>query len=229
MNQITRRTFLQTSLLRHRAASACLPVPGPGSAGANEDIRIAMIGFHGRGEDHCRDTKGCARPARRCGSWRCAMWTKTCWPGGIKTFNERGEDVLASRDIRQLLENKNIDAVLDRHARTTGIRSARSGPARPARTSTSRSRLAQHLGRAADVGRPASTAASSRPAPRAAPARAPRRSFEWLRGGKLGQDPRRPRPVLQARAEHRQGRRRRSRSRAPSITTSGAARRRRSR
>ena len=51
MNNQTRRTFLKSTI----AASAALSLPArlySQAAGANGDIRIGVIGFNGRGQDH---------------------------------------------------------------------------------------------------------------------------------------------------------------------------------
>ena len=51
MNKMNRRSFLQTSL----AASAALSLPArlrAAADGANGDIRVAVVGFNGRGQNH---------------------------------------------------------------------------------------------------------------------------------------------------------------------------------
>ena len=92
--------------------------------------------------------------------------------------------------------------------RTTGTPWSPSGPARPARTSTSRSRCRTTCGKAAGWSRrPASTTASFRPAPRAARARPIREALAWVARRQPRQDQGRARALLQAPHQHRQGER----------------------
>ena len=48
MVRITRRDFLTGSI----AAGAALALPHSRVLGANEDIRVAVVGFNGRGQSH---------------------------------------------------------------------------------------------------------------------------------------------------------------------------------
>jgi predicted dehydrogenase len=120
MNHFNRRRFLKSSLLAGAALQlSCAPErgrhsasPAPGSAqlnprGANEDIRYAVVGFHGRGQDHLkgmRKVKG-ARLVALCDVDRDVLDKQVKIARGL---NERVE---AYTDIRKLLENKDLDAV----------------------------------------------------------------------------------------------------------------------
>jgi predicted dehydrogenase len=108
MNKMNRRSFLQTSL----AASAALSLPARVRAaadGANGDIRVAVVGFHGRGEAHiggylAQKEKG-VRIVALC-DVDSAVLEK-----GVAQLKAKGQEVTPYQDIRKLLEDKNIDAV----------------------------------------------------------------------------------------------------------------------
>jgi predicted dehydrogenase len=99
----TRRTFLKTSLF----AGAALAAPWSRVLGANEDIRIAVVGFHGRGGDHIGNylkLKG-VRIVALCDV------DKTVLEHGVAQIKGKGEAPVGYSDIRKLLESKDIDAV----------------------------------------------------------------------------------------------------------------------
>ncbi len=106
MNPITRRSFLGTSALTTAAVSwsarSWAQIPS-----ANDDVRVAVVGFNGRGQDHlsgfsklkgCRITGLCDVDEQVLGKEK-QKWT------------EKGASVEAFTDIRKLLENKNVDAI----------------------------------------------------------------------------------------------------------------------
>ena len=105
MNQ-TRRSFLKTSL----AASAALSLPAriyAQAAGANNDIRIGVIGFNGRGQDHIGNylkLKG-ARIVALC-DVDTAVLEK-----GVAQLGKKGQTVTPYQDIRKMLESKEVDVV----------------------------------------------------------------------------------------------------------------------
>jgi predicted dehydrogenase len=120
MQKFNRRQFLKASLVTS-ASAALLPVlgadvpPSPASGsvsgakvrGANEDIRVAVVGFGGRGKDHIkglREVQG-VRLVALCDVDHDILdkEVKTCENSGLK--------VDAYTDIRKLLDNKDIDAI----------------------------------------------------------------------------------------------------------------------
>src|SRR5262249_15768945 len=113
MNKINRRQFLKTSTI---SATAAMLWPKLGafcanarsnSVGANGDIRFAVVGFGGRGRDHIREmreVKGTRLVAL------CDV-DSTILERELKQCQNMGEQVAAYRDVRKLLENKDIDAV----------------------------------------------------------------------------------------------------------------------
>ena len=119
MNKFDRRTFIKRSLAT-TASLSLLPawgatrriVSAQASAtahviGANGDVRFAVVGFNGRGADHIdgmRKVKG-ARMVALCDVDSQVLQRET------QKARDRGETVDGYTDIRQLLENPNIDAV----------------------------------------------------------------------------------------------------------------------
>lgn len=106
MNKITRRSFLKQSALAAGALSLSARSWSQ-VAGANEDIRMAVIGFNQRGQDHI------------------AAWTKmqgvrltalcdvdsAVLNASVKKLSDKGQTVEGFTDIRKLLESKNVDAI----------------------------------------------------------------------------------------------------------------------
>ncbi|MHC4806181.1 MAG: Gfo/Idh/MocA family oxidoreductase [Planctomycetota bacterium] len=96
MNRITRRDFMKSSI----AAGVGLTLASPFSRvrGANDDIRVAVVGINGRGGSHIRafDEMDGVRLAGLCDA---------------KSFKDANKKVDTYVDIRELLDNKNIDAI----------------------------------------------------------------------------------------------------------------------
>jgi predicted dehydrogenase len=119
MKNISRRRFLKASLL---TAGTVGVLPGTGLLwpkalaqssvharvrGANEDIRVAVVGFNGRGNDHIKELtslKGVRLVAL------CDVDSKVL-ERGVRTMKNRDQEVEGYRDIRKLLENPDIDAI----------------------------------------------------------------------------------------------------------------------
>ncbi|MHB8522428.1 MAG: Gfo/Idh/MocA family protein [Limisphaerales bacterium] len=106
MKTITRRSFLKGTLLA--TASLGLPTRSWAAAGgANDDIRVAVIGFNGRGKDHIegfRKVTG-VRVVALCDADRNVLEREA------KHFRDRNEPIETYTDVRKLLENKDIDAI----------------------------------------------------------------------------------------------------------------------
>jgi hypothetical protein len=101
-----RRTFIKQSALAVGAATLA-PKSWAQVAGANDDVRFAVIGFHSRGEDHIKELnaiKG-ARITALCDV------DSDVLDKGVAAMKAKGRDVEAYRDIRKLLESKNVDAI----------------------------------------------------------------------------------------------------------------------
>jgi predicted dehydrogenase len=103
---LTRRRFLQSTI----AASAALSLPArlrAAAEGANGDIRVAVVGFNGRGQDHIKNylgLKGVRITAL------CDVDSKVLEKGAAQLKNKNLE-VETYQDIRKLLESKEVDVV----------------------------------------------------------------------------------------------------------------------
>jgi predicted dehydrogenase len=106
MMRITRRNFLKTSLL----TTAGLSLPARAWAavpGANDTIRVAVVGFGGRGGSHISafsEMKG-ARVVALCDADRKIL------DHAAKRLSDKGSPVATYTDIRELLESKDVDVV----------------------------------------------------------------------------------------------------------------------
>jgi len=106
MNNITRRSFLKTTVLTS-AAFSLSPRSWAQVEGANDDIRVAVIGFNGQGGGHV-GTLLKAKGARLTALCDC---DKRVLEGGAKRVSGAGRTVETYTDIRKLLESTNVDAV----------------------------------------------------------------------------------------------------------------------
>jgi len=102
----TRRSFLKSSI----AASAALSLPAhlySAAAGANGDIRVAVVGCKGRGGDHIKNYLGLkgVRIVALCDV------DKGVLEKGVAQLKGKGAEVEGFTDIRKMLESKEIDAV----------------------------------------------------------------------------------------------------------------------
>ncbi|MSU58762.1 MAG: Gfo/Idh/MocA family oxidoreductase [Pedosphaera sp.] len=112
MNQLNRRSFVKKSALTTAALGLWPRLlraqdPNAKPTGANGDIRVAVVGFHGRGGSHIggfRDLKG-VRIVALCDVDSAVL------TGGVKQFADRGEKVEGFQDIRKLLERKDVDVI----------------------------------------------------------------------------------------------------------------------
>lgn len=110
MNQLTRRSFLKTSLF----TTAALGLPARGwsqISGANEDIRIGVVGFGGRGGDHINGYRSLRKNGEKVRVVALCDADKDILARGMRAFIESGEGISAYTDIRQLLDDKDVDAI----------------------------------------------------------------------------------------------------------------------
>src|SRR3954466_6191052 len=106
MKNITRRNFLKTTL----ATAAAVNIPFPSitqEISPSDEVRVAVIGFHGRGGDHISgfsNRKG-VRLTALCDVDSMGL------DGAVKRMQEKGIKIEPYKDVRKLLESKGIDAV----------------------------------------------------------------------------------------------------------------------
>ena len=105
MKRFTRREFMKGSIV----AGAGLTLAGPFSRvrGANDEIRVAVVGIKGRGGSHIKEFHEMSgvRVVALCDVDRNVLGSRA------KPFKDRNEKVDTYVDIRKLLEDKNIDAI----------------------------------------------------------------------------------------------------------------------
>ena len=99
-----RRSFLKQSLATGAVAALS---PTLNVLGANDDLRVAVVGFRGHGQTHIRNYL--EMPGVRVVAL-CDV-DQTILDREVSRFEKRGQKVAACRDIRRLLERKDIDAV----------------------------------------------------------------------------------------------------------------------
>ena len=113
MTQCTRRSFLKRSLFT-TASLSLLPAwaADTGSVrrrvlGANDDIRYAVVGFNGRGQDHLKELGGLsgARLVAVCDVDRHVLDRE------LAACKNRGQQVQGYTDVRRLLDNQDVDVV----------------------------------------------------------------------------------------------------------------------
>jgi hypothetical protein len=103
---LNRRSFLKSSFL----TTAALAVPArlwSAVPGANDDIRVAVVGFGGRGGGHISafsSMKGVRLVAL------CDCDTKIL-EGAARKLKDKGQEVQSYTDVRKLLENKEVDVI----------------------------------------------------------------------------------------------------------------------
>src|SRR5215210_3265724 len=104
MTTTTRRGFLKASA----AAGAALGLaPFARPLGANDDLRVAVVGFRGQGGLHLRCLRNLpgVRVVALCDVDRDVLGK------GVKAAKDRNEAVAGYADVRKLLEDKSIDAI----------------------------------------------------------------------------------------------------------------------
>jgi len=104
MKSITRRDFVKGSM----AAGLSLTAPFSRARGANDDVRVAVVGIRSQGSNHInwfRNIPG-VRVVAICDA------DKQFLDREEAKFKERNEKVDTYVDYRKLLEDKNIDAVV---------------------------------------------------------------------------------------------------------------------
>jgi predicted dehydrogenase len=103
MKSVTRRDFVKGSM----AAGVALALPFSRARGANDDLRVAVVGFNGQGSGHIgrfHSTPG-VRVVALCDVDEKVLYDK------VDEFKKRNEKVDAYIDYRKMLEDTSIDIV----------------------------------------------------------------------------------------------------------------------
>ena len=116
MSSINRRDFMKSSIFA--GAAFAMATPFSRARGANDDIRIAVIGTGSKGSDHCNQWSGMqgVRLVAICDADESHLNIRV--GGGGRGFGRGGQTTAQPQqelqkytDLRKLLENKDIDAV----------------------------------------------------------------------------------------------------------------------
>ena len=102
MGKTTRRSFLKHSAVAGLAASSWTR-----AFGANDAIRVAVVGFNGRGKSHINafEKMEGVRLVALCDADRDVLDKQA------KRLQDAGKPVECYTDVRKVIENKNIDAI----------------------------------------------------------------------------------------------------------------------
>ena len=114
-NKLSRRDFMKSSLAV--GAAFAMAAPFSRARGANDDIRIAVVGVGGQGGGHCRTWSGMqgVRLVAICDADESHLNIRL--GGGGRGFGRSGQpeqpqqQLQTYTDVRKLLENKEIDAI----------------------------------------------------------------------------------------------------------------------
>jgi hypothetical protein len=124
MKDFSRREFIQGTI----AAGAGLSLAGSVAAqkpftrviGANDDVRVAVIGFNGQGQYHIRNLQNvpgvrivalCDTDEKVLAGEQLKGYLKNNF-GEEETFREHGEEIKTYTDARHVFDRKDIDAVI---------------------------------------------------------------------------------------------------------------------
>ena len=125
MNSLNRRTFIKGTVAS-AASIGLAPVLGgklfaqraPQKAPAvarfsdpNEEIRVAVVGFHGRGADHIKEIDRLRRDGEKVRIVALCDVDRHVLDKGVENFEKESEKVEVYTDIRKLLEKGDFDAV----------------------------------------------------------------------------------------------------------------------
>lgn len=108
MNKMNRRSFLKSSLLAATTASFSARSWSQ-VAGANESIRVATVGFHGRGQSHIDGMRSLAAEGVKMVAL-CDVDSKVL-SEGLASAERHKEKVDGYSDLRKLYERKDVDAI----------------------------------------------------------------------------------------------------------------------
>lgn len=103
MNKMTRRDFVKGTV----AAGMTMAVPFSRVRGANNDLRVAVVGFHGQGGGHI----GRFHKAEGCRVVALCDVDEHVIAEEVDKFKKRNEKVTVYTDYRKMMEDKSIDIV----------------------------------------------------------------------------------------------------------------------
>ncbi len=120
MKTLSRRDFIKATSLTAASAGILPALAGcastrstPKAAGvrANEEIRFAVVGFNGRGRDHIKSLDELRAQGEKVRVTALCDVDRHVLDRAVKEYADKGEPVAGHQDIRQLLEDANVDAI----------------------------------------------------------------------------------------------------------------------
>ncbi|MDB6130940.1 MAG: iolG 16 [Verrucomicrobiales bacterium] len=109
MQQINRRHFIKGTAIAGAAISLS-PRSWGQTQGSNDALRVAVVGFNGRGKDHISGYKALQKSENVRIVALCDV-DSTVLSKGAADFEQNGQKVETYKDIRKLLENKDVDII----------------------------------------------------------------------------------------------------------------------
>ena len=108
MKVLNRRSFLKSTALTAAAATVSWTAKSWSQvAGSNSNVRVAVVGFYGRGQDHIGGLTKV--PGVRLTAF-CDV-DHNVLEKEVENFKKKGQDTEGYLDIRKMLESKNVDVV----------------------------------------------------------------------------------------------------------------------
>lgn len=110
----TRRDFLKTSALTAAAFATPSFLTAASASrviGANDEIRVAVVGFNGRGADHIGGVRSLRKKGDKVRIVALCDVDSEVLAKGVADFEKQGDKVTGYRDLRKLLEDPDIDAI----------------------------------------------------------------------------------------------------------------------
>lgn len=115
MNQLTRRTFIKSTLVTAISTSF---LPGCATSrvqsrviGPNEEIRFAVVGFRGRGADHIRSILNLREKGEKVRLVALCDADKNVLDAAVKSMQNKGISVQGYADSRDVFASAEVDAV----------------------------------------------------------------------------------------------------------------------
>jgi predicted dehydrogenase len=115
MKQLSRRTFLTQSVLTAASAGLLPAFVSCGKRGRvigpNEEIRVAVAGFNGRGGDHIKGILNLREKGEKVRLVALCDVDRNVLERAVKAMKDKGVAVEGVTDMRRLFDNPDIDAV----------------------------------------------------------------------------------------------------------------------
>lgn len=111
---LTRRDFLRHTSLAIAGVGMAPAIAAQTTGrvvGPNEEIRFAVVGFRGQGGGHIKSLQSLREKGVKVRITALCDVDREVLDGGVKVFKDQGEEVKGYTDIRELLQDSNVDAL----------------------------------------------------------------------------------------------------------------------